>query len=40
MKTFLLSVLLLGLGAFMLWLAFADPDSVQAVIDRFTGLLP
>ena len=40
MKSFLLALLFLGVGGFMLWLAFADADSVQALIDRYAGLLP
>ena len=32
-------MLLLAIAAFML-LGFADADSVQALIDRFAGLLP
>ena len=39
MRSFLLAMLLLAVAAFML-LGFADADSVQAVIDRFAGLLP
>ena len=32
---FLWAVLLLAIGGLLLWLAFADPDSVQALIDRY-----
>ena len=32
---FLWAVLLLSIGGLMLWLAFADPGSVQALIDRY-----
>ena len=33
--TFLRAVLFLGVGAFLLWLAFADPGSVKALIERY-----
>ena len=39
MRSLLIAMLLLGVAAFMLW-GLADADSVQAVIDRFAGLLP
>ena len=34
--TFLGAVLFLGVGAFLLWLAF-DPGAVMEIIDRYTG---
>ena len=40
MKSLLLAMLFLAIAAFMLWLAFAEADGVQALIDRFAGLLP
>ena len=33
--TFLRAVLFLGVGAFLLWLALADPGSVKELIDRY-----
>ena len=32
---FLWAVLFLSIGAFLLWLAFADPGSAQELIDRY-----
>ena len=30
-------LLFLAIGVILLWIAFADPDSVIGIIERFTG---
>ena len=37
MTPFVQGMLFLALGVIMLWLAFADPDSVIEIIGRFAG---